>query len=354
VFAVRARGMRIYGIQQGYQGLYDANWDELTLERVAGIQNLGGTILRTARFEPFNNPETRADAIQTCLDNCAQNRVGRKRVPIQGLIVVGGDGSFRGARDLSAAGLPCVCLPATIDNDIACTDYTIGYDTCLNTMVDLLTKISDTARAHDRCMVVEVMGNKAGDLTLYGAMAAGATAAIVMEYDFDRPAGVEMTADELDVFHQKILAKMRTAKEEGQTYFVFLIAEGITYKRDKATKKTLYPGGITALAAWIEAQTGIMTRADVLGYAQRGGSPSARDRILATQMGDYAVDLLKRNRRNRVVVIKQEKIRDMTIEDALDPVKTPKVLSQDDFALQQRMSPSFSEVTWTKSSAKLV
>ncbi|MCL2298812.1 MAG: ATP-dependent 6-phosphofructokinase, partial [Firmicutes bacterium] len=174
VFAARTKKITLYGIHQGYQGLYDGNWDELTLEKVDSIHSRGGTILRTARFAPFGDPERRQAAIDRCIANC--------KGKLDGLIVMGGDGSFRGARDLTLNGLPCVCLPGTIDNDIACTDYTIGYDTALNTVMHMADTIADTARSHDRCMILEVMGNRAGDLTLYGGLASGATAVMIMEH----------------------------------------------------------------------------------------------------------------------------------------------------------------------------
>jgi 6-phosphofructokinase 1 len=327
VFASRTKKITLLGIQQGYQGLYDGNWDELTLDKVDSIHSRGGTVLRSARFAPFSDPERRQHAIDRCVANC--------KGKIDGLVVMGGDGSFRGARDLTLNGLPCVCLPGTIDNDIACTDYTIGYDTALNNVMHMADTIADTARSHDRCMILEVMGNRAGDLTLYGGLASGATAVMIMEHGgLDFPRDGVMAPDEVARFEQSLMARIRMAKAAGKKYYMIFIAEGITGKKDQYGR-TLYPGGVDHLAKVIQAQTGIETRADVLAYVQRGGLPSARDRVIATQMGDYAVNLLARGVSNRVVVIHNEVIMDYDIYEAL---KMPKALSKEDYELAWRVS----------------
>jgi len=327
VFAARTKKITLYGIRQGYQGLYDGNWDELTLEMVDSIHSRGGTVLRTARFAPFGDPERRQAAIDRCIENC--------RGKLDGLIVIGGDGSFRGARDLTQNGLPCVCLPGTIDNDIACTDYTIGYDTALNTVMHMADMIADTARSHDRCMVLEIMGNHAGDLTLYGGLASGATAVMIMEHGgLEFPKEGEMTPAEISRFEQSLMARIRMAKAAGKHYYMIFIAEGITGKKDKHGR-TRYPGGVERLAKVIQAQTGIETRADILAYVQRGGLPTARDRVMATQMGDYAVNLLARGVSDRVVVIHNEVIMDYDIYQAL---KMPKALNKADYELAWRVS----------------
>jgi len=328
VFAARTKKIALYGIQQGYQGLYDGNWEALTLEKVDSIHSRGGTILRTARFAPFGDPARRQAAIDRCVENCRNDGM-------TGLIVIGGDGSFRGARDLTMNGLPCVCLPGTIDNDIACTDYTIGYDTALNTVMGMADTIADTARSHDRCMVLEIMGNAAGDLTLYGGLASGATAVMIMEHGgLEFPEQGEMTPDEIARFEQSLIARIRMAKAAGKCYYMIFVAEGITGKKDKHGR-TRYPGGVERLAKVIQAQTGIETRADVLAYVQRGGLPTARDRVMATQMGDYAVNLLSKGISNRVVVIHNEVIMDYDIYQAL---KMPKALSKEDYELAWRVS----------------
>jgi 6-phosphofructokinase 1 len=327
VFSALSKGITLYGIQRGYQGLYDADWEVLTIEKVDAIHAQGGTILRTKRFKPFTIPAQRQAAIDRCIANC--------KGKLDGLIVIGGDGSFRGAQDLTNNGLPCVCLPGTIDNDIACTDYTIGYDTALNTVMNMADTIADTARSHDRVMILEIMGNKAGDLTLYGGMASGATAAILMEHGgFEFPEEGEMEPVAVQRFEQAILGRIKAAQAAGKTYFLIFVAEGITGKPDK-NGKTRYPGGAKALAKNIEAATGIDSRADILAYMQRGGRPTARDRVLATQMGDYAVQLLAQGRANRVVVIHNEVIMDYEINQAL---KMPKGISHEDYELAWRVS----------------
>lgn len=313
VFAAREKGIRLLGIQQGFKGLHEGNWEELSIEKVDAIHAIGGTVLRTARFQPFAKEETRQAAAEQCIANCKGN--------IDGLIVIGGDGSFMGARLLTLNGLPCVCLPGTIDNDISCTEYTIGYDTALNMVMNMADAIADTARSHDRCIVVEVMGNKAGDLTLFGGIAGGATAVLAMEYgDFGFPEDGEMTAEQVARFEQTLVDRLNLAKAAGKNYYLIFVAEGITGKKDKEGK-TRYPGGVEQLASVLQAKTGIDTRANILAYVQRGGSPTARDRIMATQMGDYAVDLLSRGIANRVVASQCGEIKDYDILEGLNMTK---------------------------------
>ena len=326
--AALAQGIKLYGIQQGYRGLYDGNWEELTLEKVDRIHSRGGTILRTARFMPFMNPETLQPAIDQCLRNC-------KKDQIDGLIVVGGDGSFRGARDLSHNGLPCVGLPATIDNDISCTDFTIGFDTALNTVMRQVDTISDTAFSHDRCMVIETMGNKAGALPLYASITAGATAVILSEFGgYDFPDEGEMSTELQARFEGDIIARIKEAQARGREYFIVFVAEGITGKKDKQGK-TCYPGGVEALAKAINKTLGIDARADALAYVQRGGSPTASDRLLATKMGDYAVNLLAKGLSDRVVGILKGELVDYEIDEGL---AMPKRLSEEDYQLALRVA----------------
>jgi len=314
VFAAREKGMKLFGVQQGFQGLHDGNWEELTIDKVDSIHAKGGTVLRTARFVPFTKKETVQPAIDQCIAMC--------KGKIDGLIVIGGDGSFRGARDLTLNGLPCVCLPGTIDNDISCTEYTIGYDTALNMVMNMADAVADTARSHDRCIIIEVMGNKAGDLTLYGGIASGATAVVAMEYGgFDFPEKGEMAPSEAQRFEQTLVERLKLAKAAGKNYFLVFVAEGITGKKDK-DGLTRYPGGVEKLAQVVQAQSGIETRANVLAYVQRGGVPTARDRVMATQMGDYAVNLLSQSIANRVVVSVCGEIKDYDILEALNMQKT--------------------------------
>ena len=214
---------------------------------------------------------------------------------IEGVVVIGGDGSFRGARDLSQRGIPCVGLPGTIDNDIACCDYTIGYDTCLNTIMEMVDRIRDTAESHDRCMVVEVMGRRAGYLALNAGIAVGATAILIPEIEFD--------------IQKDVIERMKRTLRTDKKHFLIIVAEGLGID-------------VAELGKEIQAKTGVESRACVLGHVQRGGSPTARDRVLATQMGNYAVkNLLMKGIGNRVVAIHQDKIVDYDIFEALNMEK---------------------------------
>lgn len=235
-------------------------------------------MLYTARCPEFRTEEGMQKAIETCRAN-----------GIDGVVVIGGDGSFRGAQDLTQRGLPCVGIPGTIDNDIACCEYTIGYDTAMNTCIQMVDKIRDTAQSHDRCSVVEVMGRHAGYLALNVGIAVGATSIIVPEVPFD--------------FERDIIQRMKKANETGKKHFIIVVAEGV--------------GGVMELAARIEKETGIESRATILGHVQRGGSPTVRDRVLASEMGYYAVELLLQGKSNRVVAIQNDRIVDFDIEEAL-------------------------------------
>ena len=273
-----AEGFKVYGIYDGYNGLIKGDIQELTRTSVSNIINKGGTAIYTARCLEFKNMAGVMKGKETC-----------EKLGIEGLVVIGGDGSFRGAADLSSVGINCVGIPGTIDNDIACTDYTIGYDTAMNTVVDLVDKLRDTCNSHSRCSVVEVMGRRCGDLALNAGIACGATAIIVPELPFD--------------FEKDILAKIIEAKKIGKRRHLIMVAEGI--------------GGSQEIAKKIEDATGIGTRAAILAHIQRGGSPTAKDRIVATRMGDYAVNLLKQGIGNRVVAMKGNDIVDYDIHEAL-------------------------------------
>lgn len=271
-------GMKVYGIRRGYNGLMENDMFEMNLRSVSDIINRGGTILYSARSQRFKTDEGMQAAIRTC----------RER-GIEGIVVIGGDGSFRGARDLSLRGIPCVALPGTIDNDIGCCDYTIGYDTAMNTVMSMVDRIRDTTESHDRCAVVEVMGRGAGYLTLSSGIACGATSILIpeVEYDFDRD----------------VIERMKRTQKSGKVHFIIMVSEAV--------------GGVEDMAKRIEEQTGVESRATVLGHVQRGGSPTARDRIVASQMGYYAVQLLKDGIGNRVVAMQKEKILDFDIFEAL-------------------------------------
>ncbi len=275
-------GMEVFGSVRGYNGLIHDELIPMSIRSVTDTIHRGGTSLFTARSPEFRTEEGMQKAIDTC-----------KRHGIEGVVVIGGDGSFRGARDLTARGVPCIGVPATIDNDISCTEVTIGYDTATNTVVDMADKLRDTSQSHDRCSVIEVMGRHAGWLTLNAGLAAGATSILVPEVPFD--------------FEKDIVQRMKETAAAGKHHFIIMVAEGI--------------GHVNELAEKIEDATGVETRATVLGHVQRGGNPSARDRVLAARLGHYAVQLLKEGKSNRVVAVKNEQLVDYDITEALDMQK---------------------------------
>ena len=276
------KGMKVYGINRGYNGLMEDDMVEMDLRSVSDIIDRGGTSLYSARSLNFKTEEGMQAAIDVC----------QKR-GIEGIVVIGGDGSFRGARDLSLRGIPCIGVPGTIDNDIACTDYTIGFDTCLNTIMQTVDRIRDTSESHDRCTVVEVMGRSAGYLALEGGIAVGATYIIVPEKPYDLT---------------DVINRMKKTLKTGKRHFVIIVAEGI--------------GGVANLAKRIEEETGVECRSSVLGHIQRGGSPTVRDRVMASIMGNKAVKLLMEGIGNRVVAVKDDKIVDYDIFEALQMKKT--------------------------------
>ena len=275
------KGMEVIGIQRGYNGLLNGEYIEMNARSVSGIIQRGGTCLYTARCPEFRNPEGQKKGKEKCLE-----------LGLDGIVVIGGDGSFKGAAALSALGIPCIGLPGTIDNDISCTEYTIGYDTAMNTAVDMIDKIRDTAQSHDRCSVVEVMGRNAGYIALNVGVAVGAEAVIIPEKPYD-----------LD----SIAANMQKTTSSGKKHFIIVVAEGIG--------KTDY------IARTLQDLTGIEARATVLGHVQRGGSPTVRDRVIATEMGYHAVELLEQGIGNRVVGMKDNKIYDVDIQEALSMKK---------------------------------
>ena len=274
-------GMTVKGIRRGWNGLIEGDIIDLDVRSVSETINRGGTFLYTARSPRFKTEEGMAEAIANC-----------KQFGIEGIAVVGGDGSFRGARDLSERGIPCVGIPGTIDNDIASTEYTIGFDTAMNTAMEMVDKIRDTAQSHDRCSVVEVMGRHAGHIALQTGIAVGATAILVPE--------IETPIE--DVI-EKIKASQKTAKKD----FIVVVAEGV--------------GGVEEIAKKIEQATGIESRATILGHVQRGGNPTVRDRVIATQFGNAAVHLLSRGIGNRVMAYKGGEIVNYDIFEALQMKK---------------------------------
>lgn len=271
------KGFKVIGIRRGYSGLIHGDMIELSERSVSDVIQRGGTLLYTARCPEFRYEEGLQTAKQRCI-----------AAGLSGIVVIGGDGSFRGAADLSARGIPCVGIPGTIDNDIACTDYTIGYDTAMNTAMEMVDKIRDTAQSHDRCSVVEVMGRNAGYIALNTGVAVGATFIITKE--------VPYTIED-------VCNKMRESQKTGKQHFIIMISEGI--------------GNTEQITKEIEARTGIESRATILGHVQRGGSPTVRDRVVASQMGYYAVELLERGIGNRVVGMQAGKIVDYDIQEAL-------------------------------------
>ena len=271
-------GIEVYGVIRGFNGLINDELVPMDLRSVSNTLQQGGTKLYTARCLEFKELEYQQKAAEIC-----------RKHGIDGVVVCGGDGSFRGAQKLSKQGINCIGIPCTIDNDIGCCEYTIGYDTATNTVVDLVDKLRDTCASHDRCSVVEVMGRHAGWLALGAGIAAGATSIIVPEVPYD--------------FQKDIVDRMNYTKSLGKSHFIVMVAEGI--------------GDVEQLARDIETATGVETRATVLGHVQRGGRPSARDRILASQMGYYAAHLLMEGKSERVVAVNNNTLMDFDIDEAL-------------------------------------
>lgn len=275
--AAISRGMEVVGIRRGYAGLIKGDVFEMNLRSVSDIIQRGGTVLYSARSLEFKEEQGMQKAVQTCKDN-----------GIEGLVVIGGDGSFRGAADLSARGIPCIGIPATIDNDIAASDYAIGYDTAINCVADMVDRIRDTAQSHERCSVVEVMGRRAGYIALMSAIATGATCVLLPEVDLP---------------YKELLNKIEAGRKTGKTHFIIIVAEGV--------------GNSQEITKQIEADTGIVSKCTILGHVQRGGAPTVRDRVLASRMGAHAVDLLEKGIGNRILVYKHEGILDVDIKEAL-------------------------------------
>lgn len=279
-------GVKVVGVRRGYQGLMEGDIYEMDSHSVSNIIGLGGTILHSARSPEFREESGMQKALKVCREN-----------GIDGLVVIGGDGSFRGARDLSLKGVNCVGVSGTIDNDIASSDYTTGYDTALNTIVEMTDRLRDTMESHERCMVVEAMGRNAGYLALNGGIAGGAVAILVPEIDFD--------------LEQDVIIRIKKAHANGEKHFIVMVAEGCSPRF----------GGVDALAKKIEADTGIESRSIVLGHIQRGGSPTLKDRVIGTRMGNYAAHLIISGKGNRVVTINKDVISDMDIYEALKMTK---------------------------------
>ncbi|WP_249870888.1 6-phosphofructokinase [Oceanobacillus saliphilus] len=270
--------LEVYGVKNGYQGLMEGNIVKMDLGSVGDIIQRGGTILFSARSEEFKTDEGQERAIEQM-----------KKLGIDGLIVIGGDGSFRGAQKLTEKGYPCIGVPGTIDNDISGTDFTIGFDTSLNTIIEAVDKIRDTATSHERTYIIEVMGRDAGDLALWSGLAGGAESILIPEKKED---------------FSEIIDRLKRGHERGKKHSIILLAEGVGSGFDYGDR--------------IEAETKLETRVTVLGYIQRGGSPSATDRVLASRLGARAVELLLKNQGGRMVGIQNNKL----VDHAFDEVFT--------------------------------
>lgn len=271
-------GLKVMGIKRGYNGLINGEMIEMNARSVSDTLQKGGTILQTARCLEFKDE---AGVKKGC--DIA------KVFGLDGLIVIGGDGSFRGARDLSRAGLPTIAMPGTIDNDIDCSEYTVGYDTCLNTVIEAVDKIRDTSSSHERCSVIEVMGRDAGYIAINAGIACGAEVILIPEREYS--------------FDEDVLRPILEGKSRGRRQSIVIVAEGI--------------GGVIEMAKEIEEKTGIESRATILGHIQRGGSPSARDRVVASEMGAKCVELLLEGKSNRIVCMQDSHIVDVDIEEGL-------------------------------------
>ena len=289
-----AKNIEVYGVEEGYYGLYHDKIKKLTRDDVMGKINTGGTFLESARFPEFKEESIRKEAIKN-LDKHG----------IEGLVVVGGDGSYMGAVKLSEMGYPCIGIPGTIDNDAPMTDKTIGFDTALNTIVDAVDKIRDTSASHRRCTVVEVMGRDAGDLALYSGIATGADFTMIPEID----APIE-----------EIIVQIKNAQKNGKKHFIIIVAEGVK-KSDQ-------------IVALIEKETGVETRKTILGHLQRGGSPTANDRVLASRMGAYAVELLLEGKSARCVGIINNHLVD---NDILEAMKQKHEIDKDLYILANKL-----------------
>lgn len=277
-----SRGLKVKGIKRGYMGLLNEEIIDMEARNVSDIIQRGGTILGTARCLEFKKAEYQKKGAEIC-----------KKHGIDGIVVIGGDGSYRGAQALSRLGINTVGLPGTIDLDIACTEYTIGFDTAVNTAMQAIDKVKDTSSSHERCSIIEVMGRDAGYIALWCGVANGAEDILLPEkYDYDE---------------QEIINHIIESRKKGKTHHIIINAEGI--------------GHSTSMARRIEAATGIETRATILGYMQRGGNPTAMDRYYASIMGAYAVDIMLQGKTNRVVGYKHGDFVDFDIEDALSMEK---------------------------------
>lgn len=287
--------IEVYGIYHGYAGLISGHIEKLELGSVGDIIHRGGTKLYTARCPKFKDPEVRLKGIEQL-----------KKHGIEGLVVIGGDGSYQGAKKLTEQGFPCVGVPGTIDNDIPGTDFTIGFDTALNTVIDAIDKIRDTATSHERTYVIEVMGRHAGDIALWAGLADGAETILIPEEEYDM---------------DDVIARLKRGSERGKKHSIIIVAEGV--------------GSAIDIGKHIEEATNFDTRVTVLGHVQRGGSPSAQDRVLASRLGARAVELLIAGKGGRCVGIQDNKLVDHDIIEALAQKHT---IDKDMYQLSKELS----------------
>ena len=278
-----SKGKKVKGIKRGYAGLLNEEIIDMDEHSVSDIISRGGTILQTARCLEFKQPEVQQKGAEIC-----------KKHGIDGIVVIGGDGAIQGAQKLANHGINTIGVPGTIDLDIACTDYTIGFDTAINTAMEAIDKVRDTSTSHDRCSVIEVMGRGAGYIAMWCGIANGAEEILIPEkYDHDEAALIE---------------RIKENRKKGKQHYIIINAEGI--------------GDSQGLAKRIEAATGMESRATILGHMQRGGSPSCKDRMYASIMGAYAVDILCEGKSNRVVAHADGKFCDFDIDEALAMTKS--------------------------------
>ena len=271
-------GIDCYGIRRGWNGLISGDVLHLTEKNISHTINRGGTILYTARSKEFMTEEGQRKAVSTC-----------KFLGLDGIVAIGGDGTFRGARALSKYGINVICIPATIDNDISCTNYSIGFDTAANTAIQCIDRLRDTMQSHERCSVVEVMGRNAGFLAMYVGLAVGATAVLVPEEPID--------------FERDVVEKIRQARFKGFTHYMIVVAEGA--------------GSAADIAARIKDALDLDPRVTVLGHIQRGGVPTGRDRVNATKMGFLAVEKLLEGKNNRIICTDSGSFTDVDIDEGL-------------------------------------
>ncbi len=288
-------GIDCVGIRRGWQGLINSDFVQLSSISVGHILARGGTILYTARSEDFMTENGRKKAVSTC-----------RMLGLDAIVAIGGDGTFRGALELSRLGIPVVGVPATIDNDVGCTNYTIGFDSACNTAIECIDKLRDTMQSHERCSVVEVMGRNAGFLALYVGIAVGATAVLVPEYPTD--------------FERDVVRRIQDSRLAGNTHFMIVVAEGA--------------GSAVEIGRMIYDAIGIEPRVTVLGHLQRGGSPTGRDRETATRMGYYAVKALAEGRGNSIIATQEGGIVEIPIEEALQRTKQ---LQMDRYRIMETM-----------------